>query len=120
VLHDDAIGRILATPPPTHTDLNNPREFRPNHTSDIPFGVLVPDGLDNVLCGSGKSVCQQGFILRNMPKCMTLGQAGGVAAALASRQDVSAGDVDIRAVQRELLRQGVDLGDAARLAQLGL
>jgi hypothetical protein len=112
VLHENAIGRVLAAVPPGHTDPCGDPALRANHTCDIPFGVIAPTALDNVLCGSGKSACQDEFILRNMPKCMTLGQAAGVAAALAAKQGIAAGDADIRAVQRELIRQGVDLKSA--------
>jgi len=107
----DGIGRILAATPPPHTSAQT-SVTRPNHTCDIPFGVLAPKGVENILCGSGKSVCQEEFILRNMPKCMTLGQAAGAAAAVASRAGLSASRVDVGAVRRELARQGVDLGEA--------
>ena len=43
--------------------------------------------------------------------------AGG---GLAANQNVKASDVPIRDLQRELLGQGVHLGDAGRLAELGL
>ena len=85
------------------------REFRSNHTCDVPFGVMVPAGVSGILCGSGKSVCQEEFVLRSMPKCMVIGQAAGVAAAVASRKGVTAEAVDVGEVQAALRRQGVEL-----------
>jgi hypothetical protein len=51
---------------------------------------------------------------------MIYGQGSGVAAAVGAKKKLAAGDVPIRALQKELLRQGVRLGDAKRLAELGL
>lgn len=114
VRHPDAVGRLLAALPVPHTEAWKVREFRSNHTTDVPFGVLVPQGARGILCGSGKSVCQEEFILRSMPKCMTVGQAAGVAAAVASRRGIAAGDVDVAEVQGELRRQGVDFNGEGR------
>ena len=44
----------------------------------------------------------------------------GVAAAVAAAMGTTTQEVNIRRVQKELLRQGVYLGDAERLKQLGL
>lgn len=120
VFHGDCVGRTLAKAPQAHTICNVEDTIRADHAVDIPFGVLVPRNTGHILCGSGKSVCQDEFIMRNMPKCMVIGQAAGVAAAVASRQGVAAGDVNLRDVQRELIRQGVDLGDSRRRNELGL
>jgi hypothetical protein len=109
VRHPEAIGRLLAALPVPHTEAWKVREFRSNHTTDIPFGVMVPLGVQGILCGSGKSVCQEEFVLRSMPKCMVIGQAAGVAAAVAAQKGVAVGEVDIRAVQRALVKQGVEL-----------
>jgi len=83
--------------------------------------VTVPIGCDNLLVGSAKSISTQPrAIIRGMSGCMICGQAAGVAGAVATRSGVKAADVPIRDLQKELLRQGVRLGDAARLAELGL
>jgi len=92
-------------------------------TCDIPFGITVPQGVEHLLVGTGKAVSsdkEHKRIVRGMAYCMAIGQATGAAAALASRSGLSAGDVPIRDLQRELLRQGVWLGDRERLRQLGL
>ena len=96
-------------------------EFLKPYTCDVPFGVTVPRGCENLLVGSAKSISTRPTgIIRGMSGCMMCGQATGAAAALAAGAGVSAGDVPIRDLQRELLHQGVRLGDAERLAALGL
>jgi len=51
---------------------------------------------------------------------MIVGQAAGVAAALAFHNHQSAANLDIRMIQKNLLRQKVYLGPPARLKELGL
>lgn len=92
---------------------------------DIPYGVMVPRQVENLLVASGKSVSTEGQgnsrgILRLQPHCMILGEAAGTAAALCADSGVSPRTVDIKELQRALLRQDVYLGDKARLAGLGL
>ena len=114
VRHADAVGRLLAALPVPHTEAWKVREFRSNHTTDVPFGIMVPQGVSGILCGSGKSVCQEEFVLRSMPKCMAIGQAAGVAAAVASRRGSAAEDVDVGEVQAALRRQDVDVDGESR------
>ena len=45
--------------------------------------------------------------MRNMMACTVTGQGAGVAAAVSVQRDESTQDVDITAVQQELVRQGV-------------
>jgi hypothetical protein len=92
-------------------------------TCDVPFGACVPVNLRRLVVGSGKSVDTEGGskpLYRGMSGCMVFGQATGAAAAVGTRLGTPAGDVPIRELQRELLRQGVRLGDEARLKELGL
>jgi len=91
------------------------------HTYDIPFGITVPRGCENLLVGSAKSVSTEPIaIIRGMTGCMICGQAAGAAGALSANAGCPPADVPIRALQRELLRQDVYLGDAGRLQALGL
>ena len=88
---------------------------------DVPFGVTVPTGCENLLVASGKSVSTERIgILRGMSRCMLCGHAAGVAAALGAGTATPAADVPIRDLQRELLNQGAHLGEAERLEELGL
>jgi hypothetical protein len=50
-------------------------------------------------------------ISREIPPCMAMGEAAGVAAALALRAGVSVRKADVRAIQRQMRAQGADPGD---------
>jgi hypothetical protein len=83
-----------------------------------PYGALVPDGVDNIL-GAGRHVAcdaSSHTFLREIPQCWMTGQAAGVAAALAANTGARPRDLDVRAIQRELLRQGVYLSPAVAAA----
>ena len=79
----------------------------------MPYRVLLPQKIDNLLvAGRHYSVTSQAQkISREIPPCMAMGEAAGVAAALALNQGVLARNVDIAAVQRTLRAQGADPGD---------
>jgi len=96
------------------------QEGEPPHGVEIPFGVMVPLKIDGLLAASGKSASTDPVgLIRGMSRCMTLGEAAGVAAALGARAGVPPGNVPIREVQRQLVAQGAYLGEADRLAELG-
>lgn len=96
-------------------------EFVSNYTVDIPYGVMVPLEVDNLLSVSGKGVsCVPQTMLRYQAAGMALGQAAGVAGAMAARRGIRPREIEIRALQRALLAQDVYLGDGKRLASLGL
>jgi hypothetical protein len=79
----------------------------------MPYRVLLPRDIDNLLVAgrhySATSVAQR--MSREIPPCMAMGDAAGVAAALALSQGVRVRDVDVRAVQHTLREQGADPGD---------
>ena len=88
---------------------------------DVPYGILVPRGIEGLLVASGKAVSTEPpAAIRGQVACMQLGQACGVAAAVSAKSGSRPSKVGIRGVQRELLRQGVYLGDGERLSELGL
>jgi hypothetical protein len=97
-LHDDEIG---ITPPP------NPRT--PNVS--IPYGSLVPAGLDNMLAAGRNLACDAAThtFLRLIPQCWLMGQAAGVAATVAIQSGVNVRNVDIAEVRSQLIKQGVIL-----------
>ena len=86
--------------------------------TDVPYSILLPADLEGILA-TGRSA-SYGLILRTRQGCMTMGQAGGTAAALAAREGVTPRRLDVRELQQELLRAGFFLGDEARLRELGL
>jgi hypothetical protein len=90
-------------------------------TQELPYGIMIPQKAEGFLVASGKSVSTDPpGLLRGMQRCMVLGQAAGVGAALASKEGVSPSKVRIADVQRELLKQGAYLGTEERLRELGL
>jgi hypothetical protein len=84
----------------------------------VPYGALVPAGLDNIL-GAGRHVAcdaSSHTFLREIPQCWLTGQAAGVAAALAASTGKRPRDVAASAIQHELLRQGAYLSPAVEAA----
>jgi hypothetical protein len=80
----------------------------------VPYGSLVPEKLDNIL-GAGRHVAcdpSSHTFLREIPQCWLTGQAAGVAAALAAASGRRPRDLEVDAIQRELLRQGAYLSPA--------
>ena len=75
----------------------------------IPFRSLVPRRIENLMfAGRIISADAMAFAsVRGMPQCMTMGQATGVAAALAIRDGCSVQAVDIAELVRLLQAQGV-------------
>ena len=113
---DDVIGCA-----PARSSFGETGEFMYAHTFDIPYGIMLPRVAENLIVGSGKSVsCTPQTLIRGMATCMLLGQASGAAAALAANRGVPPRGIDLRALQRMLLQQGVCLGPGDRLRELGL
>lgn len=79
----------------------------------MPYRVLLPRQVDNLLvAGRHYSVTSQAQkISREIPPCMAMGEAAGVAAALALNAGVAPRHVDVKAVQQALRAQGADPGD---------
>jgi FAD dependent oxidoreductase len=84
----------------------------------VPYGALLPHGLDNIL-GAGRHVAcdaSSHTFLREIPQCWLTGQAAGIAAALAAGAGLSPREVAPAAIQRELKRQGAYLSPAIEAA----
>ena len=95
--------------------------IHPPRIAEIPYRIMLPQNVENLIVASGKSVSTDPRgLIRLQVSCCILGQAGGVAAAVAVRNRCVARDVAIKEVQRELLKQNVYLGLAERLAVLEL
>jgi hypothetical protein len=101
VLHDDEVGVSPA-----------PNIRYPNVS--IPLGCMIPPTLDHLLA-AGRNLSSDSAshsFMREIPQCWALGQAAGVAAAVAVNAGVHVRDVDITEVRGQLRRQGVYLHDA--------
>jgi hypothetical protein len=91
---------------------------------DVPLRITLPKGVDGLMvCGRGAAYERRGHDpsgMRARPSMMVFGQCVGTVAALAALDGVTPRKVDIRKVQRRLLRDGIPLGEPARLRELGL
>ena len=83
--------------------------YKKGETHGIPYRILTPKGLSNLLVG-GRCVSTDAISigsLRVMPPCLVTGEAAGLAAALAAKQtnhDVR--QVDIKHLQKRLKEEG--------------
>ena len=81
-------------------------------TIRLPYRSLLPQAVDNLLVAGRCISAEEEAMgqLRLIPVCSATGQAAGTAAALAAREGVPPGKLDISRVQKILTDQGVDLG----------
>ena len=96
--HNDEIG---VSPPPS-----------PQYPNvSIPFSCLIPKKINNLLVAGRNLSCdaKTHHFMREIPNCWVLGQAAGVAAAVAIDAGVHVQNIDVLEVQSELIKQGVYL-----------
>lgn len=76
----------------------------------VPYGVMLPKRVEHLLTPVAASSTHIGFSTLRMEPCwMALGEAAGVAAALAQRCGVAPRSVPLRVVQERLLARGAVL-----------
>lgn len=88
--------------------------YKKGESYGIPYRILTPRGLDNVLV-AGRCVSTDQKVhgsLRVMPGCFITGQAAGIAAALAAQQKISTHQVDVKDLQQKLKKFGAYLPNA--------
>ena len=99
-------------------DIHNPEGsgtshyfFPPGEYYEIPYRCLIPKNSENLLVAGRCVSCdhEAQASLRIMPIVCTLGQAAGVAAALAKEKALAVGDIDITALQKILTDNGAVL-----------
>lgn len=82
----------------------------PTRVYNVPYGVIVPRDVDNLLLPVPVSGSHIGFSTLRMEPCwMALGQAAGTAAALSIQDGTSVQRVSVPKLQDELLKQGATL-----------
>ncbi|MHB9132797.1 MAG: FAD-dependent oxidoreductase [Armatimonadota bacterium] len=94
-----------------HEDLAHRTMLQPGESFGLPYRALIPQGLENVLV-AGRCISADRYVqsaIRVMGICFITGQAAGVAAALAARQDGQTRQVDIGELQRSLCASGAYL-----------
>jgi hypothetical protein len=120
--YDDEIGRYcysIDRHPRNNTKEEHEKtfaDFSANHLKKgqsygIPYGSIVPEGLDNVLVAGrcmGADRPMQGS-MRVMPGCYITGQAAGAAAALCAKSGERPADLDVRTLQGALKDLGACL-----------
>jgi hypothetical protein len=117
----------------THDDVSHGRRFSDNlfiftpsggnytvKPTDFPYRAMLPKTIDGLIavgrCASGKP----DTLLRGAHMAPHMGEAGGLAAAMAAGQGIEPRDLDVRSLQKALLDAGFYLGEPERLAELDL
>ena len=74
---------------------------------------MLPKGVDRLLVAGRhySATSQAQKISREIPPCMAMGEAAGIAAAMALSAGVKVRDLDVKALQHRLRAQGADPGD---------
>jgi hypothetical protein len=88
-----------------------------------PYRAMLPVGIDQLIVAgrhySATTAAQK--ISREIPPCMAMGEAAGIAATLALQGGTTVRSIDVGTLQRKLRQQGGDPGDIpapnAKLAQ---
>ena len=109
---EDAVGRLVGNDHQTRHPGRRAWGVQVLHDEpfDLPYRCLLPREIEGLVMGAGRSVSAESpWLLRVMVHTMVVGQAAGVAAAVAAGSGVTPRSVDLRSVQAELARQGVDL-----------
>jgi hypothetical protein len=81
-----------------------------DQTYDIPYRCLVPQKVDGLIMGAGRSASQENpWLLRVMAMTMVVGQGAGTAAAISAKSATRPRELNIAQLQNELRRQGVNV-----------
>ena len=86
---------------------------------EMPYRLLLPKKIDGLLL-AGRSGLVYGPNFRQRYSVMLHGQAAGIAAALSAADGVVPRKLDVRRLQKTLIRVGCPLGDEKRIKELGL
>ena len=85
---------------------------------EIPYRLILPQYMKNLLIVSGKSISNA--VLRQMSSCMVLGQAGGIASAIIAQTGCNNDKINLKELQKALLKQNVYLTDEKRLREMNI
>lgn len=81
--------------------------YVPHPPAQIPFRVMVPQNVDNLLVPVCCSATHVGYqTIRMEPVYMVLGQAAGIAAALACQDEVPIERISMRTLQEKIVASG--------------
>ena len=82
--------------------------YQKGESHGIPYRCLIPQNVSNLLV-AGRAISsdrESNASLRVMPNCLTTGEAAGVAAYLASKDNVSVNDINIDQLRKILKQNG--------------
>jgi hypothetical protein len=88
--------------------------------TDVPYRVMLPKGIDGLLAVGRSASGIPDTLLRNRMAAKVMGQACGIAAAMAVKKRISPRQLNVRELQKALLDAGFYLGDRRRLRELSL
>ena len=102
--HEDSVA-VSSNPVPNYYGR---RRFLEHLGFEVPYRSLVPADLDNVLlAGRCISACQPAFqSARSMAPTMAISQAAGTAAAMCAASGCRPADLDVKALQARLEKDG--------------
>ena len=116
-------GFGTTTPPPDGKPVVNAKgqtaefaEFEPNRTYDIPYRCLIPTRVENLLA-AGRNLSSDVYAqsgARLILCCLSMGEAAGVATARSLVENVTPRQINIKALQSELIETGCNLGQGMR------
>ena len=82
----------------------------PSAPYTVPYEVVIPEGVDNMLIPVPASATHVGFSTLRMEPCwMALGQAAGIAASASIDSRMPVADIPIQNIQEKLLNEGATL-----------
>jgi hypothetical protein len=92
---------------PAHPGVREGYIFIEHQPVQLPYRVMVPKRVDGLLVPVACSASHVGYqTIRMEPVFMALGEACGIAAVAAQRAETSVRNVEVGAVQREILKRG--------------
>jgi hypothetical protein len=114
----DVIGKSVQGMGAFHTATIDTLTFVPGHhgigdngSFDLPYRILVPMNVENMLIAGKHVSAERNCYLRFLPETMVTGQAAGVAAALCVKRGVTPREMekDVSELQSTLVKQGAIL-----------
>ena len=87
---------------------DNPGHGRKRPLTPIPYRVLLPEGVENLVC-PGRAISVERAVLgplRVSAPCMAMGEAAGQAAAQVVQNNVAFRDVNVERLRKDLADHG--------------
>ena len=119
----NATGFGTTTPPPDGKPVVNIKgqtaeyaEFEPNRYYDIPYRCLVPVRVENLLA-AGRNISSDVYgqsAARLILCCLAMGEAAGAASCISLAENITPREVNVKALQSELVKTGCNIGQALR------